>query len=354
MSDSAMILHDGNGSALSAYQDRDDVRELGDRLMAMHPAAGEVGPAAMRAAAQLALMLGANPLPGVNEMHIWKDEKGRNCMSLGINYWRRKGNEWGGYLYQVQPRPMKPAEMAEYGIANGTAAAICKGVRAADMIQYRQMGFTTNEVWDMCGRTGVGTQGPNEYSKKGRPSIWTSLKRAETDMLRQLFPAEFARIDQQTMTEAAPLVTIEAIEPGVIDGDAPGGDEDEVEEGRYTLEDANADLGLGQPPAAVMPAAQPVTNDDGPLPDDEQAIYETPAGDFLRVTASFLDTDFDELKAHLKALGYSGVPGVPEKRLAAYRALKAAQFVVNPDDHDARADAAHDEPLVPLPAVDPA
>ena len=107
-------------------------------------------------------------------------------------------------------------------------------------------------------------------------------------------------------------------------------------------------------PAPVKPAAQPVTNDDGPLPDDEMTVYEAPAADFLKVTAALLESDAGDLKAHLKALGYSGVPGVPEKRLAAYRALKAAQFVVNPDDHDARADDAHDEPLFPLPAVDPA
>lgn len=104
------------------------------------------------------------------------------------------------------------------------------------------------------------------------------------------------------------------------------------------------------PPPVVFtpaPAAQPATVDDGPLPDDEMTIYEAPAGDFLKVAAAILETDGATLKAHLKALGYSGVPGVPEKRLAAYRALKAAQAEAQPA-------AAHDEPLFPLPAVDPA
>ena len=87
-------------------------------------------------------------------------------------------------------------------------------------------------------------------------------------------------------------------------------------------------------PAPVNPAAQPatatVTNDDGPLPDDEQAIYDASAAEFVGAATEYLRTDVDTLKAHLKALGYSGVPGVPEKRLAAYRALKAAQAEAQP------------------------
>ena len=157
MTDNALVVSNGNGPALAHYQGREEVRELGDRLMKMHPAAGEVGPDAMRAAAQLALLLGANPLPGVNEIHIWRDNKGRNCMSLGINFWRRKAEEWGGVLYEVRPRLMRPDEATEYGVPNGTTAAICKGVRANDMLRYRQLGFSANEVWGMCGRTGVGT-----------------------------------------------------------------------------------------------------------------------------------------------------------------------------------------------------
>lgn len=239
MTDSALVLHEG--SALSAYADREEVRELGDRLMAMHPAAGEVGPVAMRAAAQLAILLGANPLPAVNEVHIWKDNKGRNCMSLGINYWRRKAQEWGGYLYEISPRPMRGDEMAEYGIPAGTTAAICRGVRTADMLQFKQAGFTTNEIWDMCGRTGVGTQGANEYAKSGRPSVWTSLKRAETDMLRQLFPAEFAALDGN----AAAITT-----PAIIEAEP----EDELMaiETRPTFREVNDDL-FGPRPTDAAP-----------------------------------------------------------------------------------------------------
>lgn len=342
MTDSAMILHE-NGSAMSAYQDRDDVRELGDRLLAMHPAAAEVGPAAMRAAAQLALMLGANPLPGVNEVHVWKDGKGRSCMSLGINYWRRKGAEWGGYLYEVRPRPMKPAELTEYGIPSGTMAAICKGVRAADMIRYKQLGFTTAEIWDMCGRTGVGTQSANEYAKSGRPNIWTSLKRAETDMLRQLFPAEVAEVERQTVTPGAPIVTVEPAEEDDITEESKEVDLPAVEEGRYTLDDANADLGFSAAPTNGKPAA---STGPGPLDDDEQVVYEAPAREFIPAAAALIGTDEDDVKARLHALGYERIPGKPDERVAAYRKMKAAplagaaQAAMPLDDPDAQAAAA--------------
>ena len=85
------------------------------------------------------------------------------------------------------------------------------------------------------------------------------------------------------------------------------------------------------PPAAPTqptngkPAAQPAAVDPGPMPDDELALFEAPAREFVNVAAALLETDGDELKARLHALGYTSIPGDPAKRLAAYRQLKAAQ-----------------------------
>ncbi len=333
MTYNAMILHTDN-TVMRAYGDRDDVRELGDRLMAMHPAAADVGANAMRAAAQLALLLGANPLPGVNEVHIWRDNKGRNCMTLGINYWRRKAQEWGGYVYEIRPRPMRPEELAEYGIANGTMAAICTGARTADMLSFKALGFTTNEIWDMCGRTGVGTQGANEYAKSGRPNVWTSLKRAETDMLRQLFPAEFAALDRQAIADDAPII--------ITTADAIDEDDEPAPKRRYTAAELNDDLfprsrsasksvtpdvDDGEyedaPPVDPVVDVTPATNGrDIPLPDDELVISEAAAKEFITTAAAVLETDGDTVKAHLKVLGYAAIPGKTEERLAAYRRLK--------------------------------
>ena len=244
MSNTALAITDS--AAIQQYQDRDDVRELGDRLMAMHPAALEVGKPAMLAAAQLALMLGANPLPGVNEMHVWKDNKGRPCMSLGINYWRRKAQEWGGILWQQQPRAMRPNEATEYSIPQGVTAAICRGVRTEDMIRFKALGFTTNEIWDMCGATGIGTVTANEYAKQGRPLLWTATKRAETDLLRQLFPAQFGNVAGRLTEVPATVIAVDVPEAE----DAPA---------RYTISDANADLfgdGASYSPAEVVEVAE--------------------------------------------------------------------------------------------------
>ena len=273
MTDNALIVS-SNGNGIAQYAPREDVRELTNRLLAMHPAAAEVGENAMRAAAQLALMLGANPLPGVNEMHIWRDNKGRNCMSLGINYWRRKAEEWGGVLYEIRPRLMKTAEAVEYGVPNGTTGAICKAVRANDMIRYRQLGFAATEVWDMCGRTGVGTATANEYAKAGRPPSWTALKRAETDMLRQLFPAEFGRVDREMITTDASVVI--APDGDVIEGNVT---EDEPQP-RYTLADANTDL-FGNGAAHRAATAGEDAPEDGEYEDGDAPAEVSPFEQFL-------------------------------------------------------------------------
>lgn len=107
-------------------------------------------------------------------------------------------------------------------------------------------------------------------------------------------------------------------------------DESEVE----TIRDARpvnvtADGEIVDAPIITTPAAQPAPA-PGPLPDDELTIQESTAAAFVNLAAGLLDTDADDLKARLRALGYTGVPGKPGDRLAAYRALKAAAAATEP------------------------
>ena len=67
---------------------------------------------------------------------------------------------------------------------------------------------------------------------------------------------------------------------------------------------------------------QPAPVDAGPLPDDELTIEEAPAAKFIPTAAALLETDTDTLKARLKALGYSSIPGKAAERVAAYRRLR--------------------------------
>jgi len=192
--DKLAVIENVNGTALESYQSRDEVRELADRLLSLHPAAGEVGKPGMIAVAQLALLVGASPLPGTNEIHVWKSGQ-KIQFQLGINYYRRKADEQGGVLWSLQPRQMRDDEREENGVANGMLAAICKAVRRDDMENYAAKGYKANQIFEMCGRTGIGTAGTNE-GKAGRTAIWTAFKRAEVDLYRALFPTMMAKVSQ--------------------------------------------------------------------------------------------------------------------------------------------------------------
>ena len=176
---------------MEAYGSREVVREMVSRLMGFHPAARDVGERGMLAAAQLAIFMGASPLPGLNEIHIHPDGK----VQLGINYWRRQGEEQGGYEWTDRPRPMNEDERTMYGIVEDQYGAICTGIKMSTIHKMRDAGLPINNIYERQGITGIGTcgkSGLNKYGKpnvkKGRPVIWTAIKRAETDFLKQAFP----------------------------------------------------------------------------------------------------------------------------------------------------------------------
>ena len=62
-------------------------------------------------------------------------------------------------------------------------------------------------------------------------------------------------------------------------------------------------------------------------PDDEQVIYETPDREFIPVAAELLNTDEATIKGRLKALGYTGIPRDPNKRVNVWHALKSTTTV---------------------------
>jgi hypothetical protein len=218
-----------DGTSLDVYRGRDEVRELADRLLSLHPQASEVGAHGMRAVAQLAILIDASPLPGTNEIHVWKDKEGKIKFQLGINYYRRKAIERGGLLWSIPPREMRDDERKQYGISDGQLAAICHGVRARDMEKYIGMGFTPNQIWDMVGATGMAIAGTGyKEQKNGRPAIWTAFKRAEVDIYRCLFPTMMQEIAE---AQAGDIQIID--EPAPDELDEP---DDEIE---YTVDEIN-------------------------------------------------------------------------------------------------------------------
>ena len=262
MSDTSLMVTNGTGHALTQYGRQGEVVELVSRLMKLHPQAVEVGEQGMMIVAQTAILLGANPLPGANELHVWKDNKGKTCFQLGINFLRRKAMEWGGVLFQVRPRQMNDQERRDYGVAQGNLAAICIGVRVDDMEKWHGRGFGANEVWDMCGRVGIGTASPTEYPKNGRPPLWTVFLRAERDMMRQLFPHQMKSVEQSIPEgDGEPAQWDEQV------FDAGQGEADIItgEFAEKSVDDLNDEL-FGSPPANGKPA--PVATISDPARND--------------------------------------------------------------------------------------
>lgn len=185
-------------TALAAYGEREVVRELVSRLLKFHPAAKEVGMPGMIMAAQLAILMGASPIPGTNEIHIWRDNRGNIIVAPGINYWERRARQQGGVFWDIEPRPMTEDEKRMYRITPNDLAAICRGVRLADLTDWIGKGLPPEAALRGFGRIGLGVCSTRTYSwkdeqdfserKQGRPLIWTAIKRARTDCLKNLFP----------------------------------------------------------------------------------------------------------------------------------------------------------------------
>lgn len=193
MSETAVVLK--TTSAIAAYGDREDVREITDRLMHLHPAAKEVGAPAMRAVAQLALMRGANPLPTAGEIYVWQD-RGKTVMDIGIAYYRRIASKKDRVLWEIEPRLMTDEERDRYHIAEGDIGAICKGALLSQAKELMDLGVSLREAREASARTSTAIveysdqfyTKDSKYGKKagdprqaphGRTWEWVAEKRAE-------------------------------------------------------------------------------------------------------------------------------------------------------------------------------
>jgi hypothetical protein len=188
------------GTALQMYGERAIMRELVDRLMAFHPAAGDVGVKGMRQVAQLAITLGISPLPGTNDMHVWTQEKSikvdgqwtkRDIITVipGINYHERRALMYGGVEWMVPVQPFAEIDYDLYGVDfDKEMGALCIGCRAAEVERKVAQGWTIKDAQKAARIMGLGTVGRSEDPKKGRPLIWSAFKRARTDFFRQAFP----------------------------------------------------------------------------------------------------------------------------------------------------------------------
>lgn len=356
------VIESVRGTALENYADRSVVRELMSRLLKFHPAAAEVGEPGMLMAAQIAILMGASPLPGTNEIHIWMD-KGKPKVEAGINYWQRRGDQKGGVLWDIEPRPMTEAEREMYQITDGFYGAICRGVRLMDIEQLRQMGLSINQAIKMKGVTGIGVAGKNEYAKNGRPPIWTAIKRCKTDFFKMAFPF----IPGEIIAPGAGMQrnASGAIQPDYSDPhwgaelsweaqDEPA-ERSEFVQHMATLphEEFNEILfGNGGNGGTVIISPDVVAtyedDDSAPLPDDEQVIMETAPAAFFDAVAALVPR-YDNVHAAknaAKKLGFAAIPKEIGGRLDMYRAIKA--YAAERDAEEAAEAQAANNELFPI------
>ena len=231
--------------------DRDLVVEFGDTLMGVHPNAKEVGLQGMRTVAQLALITGANPLPGTNGIHAWRDKKNNLIITFGVGFWRTQAELEGGILWVDRPRPMTTSEREYYGILDQQIASICKAALRKGVFRLmdsaREFGQTMSikDAKEEVARVGVAIVNPNEYDAKGRNKQWKADLRAERDLLRQLVP--IMQRSRQNAIEGAHV-------QGGLDWSA--GEFAHLQSGEelpddYSADDANVDL-FGDEPAGVI------------------------------------------------------------------------------------------------------
>ena len=214
MSTNGTALDTVQNTALAAYGERAEVRELAARMMKFHPAYNDVGEARMIAAAQLAILSEANPLPTAGEIHIWKDWRGQLVVMLGIAFWRRKAREVDALVWFVdtgdhnqerrsyEPRLMLDEERTAYGVQPGDVAALCKAYRMSEYMKLLEAGIPWAVAQLMITRSGIGVVKRTEmFAKKdtryrkagdpidpphGRTWAWVACKRAEQDVYRAL------------------------------------------------------------------------------------------------------------------------------------------------------------------------
>lgn len=84
----------------------------------------------------------------------------------------------------------------------------------------------------------------------------------------------------------------------------------------------DADWSPSPTQAKTHPAPKAARKSLPPPSDEDVTIREASAREFVNVAAALLDTDTEDLKERLKALGYTGIPGKPDERVKAYHALK--------------------------------
>jgi hypothetical protein len=184
-----------NGTALASYGQRDDVKEMEARILAMIPGADKYSPGERRALAQISVAHGLSPFNG----ECW-NIPGRGAM-VGIKGLRKhahsqiSGNYWIEYFEITDPEQRKrwkigPGELAFEArlFDNENISTFVSAVE-----RLTKAGIPWEAVKSMVGdkpyTTGYGVLGDGESTKMNR--VQCARKRAEANAIKQRFDIPF-------------------------------------------------------------------------------------------------------------------------------------------------------------------
>ena len=186
MTEGTEITKQEEGIELEGYGDREQIRELQDRLMKMLPGAKTVGPVGALALAQVAISLNLNPLTG----EIWAipQSGGTFAIMTGIKGLRRAAHSQArreNGFYQAEQRLPTAEEIDGVTLGAGDIA------RACDVYVFTDRSLAFMQVTHKpLSFTGLGIYRSGERTKM--EPVLVARKRAEADALKQAFDLPFA------------------------------------------------------------------------------------------------------------------------------------------------------------------
>ena len=204
MSENTELVVSGRPSAVAPWADRQDVRELAERLQAMMPGAQKLTQPEALALAQAAVAHGLDPFNG--ELWYLKDKRGNPLgLMAGIKGHRRAAHrqmreEGGGNYWPEFEGPLNVDEKTALNIPKAALAFRCKLRDTSTINEYVstiERLMASQLPWEIVQEVvgsrpytvGIGFATPGEPSKMTTAQL--AMKRAEADALKRRFDLPF-------------------------------------------------------------------------------------------------------------------------------------------------------------------
>ncbi len=247
-------------SAIVAYGDSDEVKQLAGRLQAFLPNSKELGKTGLHLVAQVAILHGLDPMPGSDHLYAWYDKKkGELVVTIGykglIHLARRE------LAFTHTSRPMTEQEREEHGLREGWIGYVTELYELAKAAECKQIGIPYHPV------VGTAVWKPGDRVPAARTPAWVAKKNSLKDALRQVVTTGQrlqSALDMAAVAQAANLVAasndqddaeLRVALPGPNGADGNADQVDQVIEGQLAVVPTRG--AQSDPSAPSEDAAQP-------------------------------------------------------------------------------------------------